>query len=494
MNKIIQYKIKMNLKKLSIIFLLGIVVWSCQNDDDQEPANRPFDAEKYIIIDEKKEMRGVWIATVSNLDWPTTKGNANAQKLELISILDKCRALNMNAVVLQIRPNADAFYPSDLEPWSAFLTGIQGLDPGYDPLKFAVDEAHKRNMELHAWLNPYRIGATSVTLAPNHVAIKNPSWVVVYNGVRYFNPGIPEVRAHLVSVVKDIVSRYAIDAIHFDDYFYPSGAKSTTNPFGFDDKTAFDKYGAGKDIHLWRAENVNTMVYDVSKAVKSVNPKVGFGISPSGRRENSMDLYADPLVWLNGKWVDYLAPQIYWEYGHAVADFGKQAKYWNDNAAGVPIVIGIAAYKFKDPAYPAFGTVSEFGRQVDETRNLPNLAGCIWYRIKYLENAELNTFIKTKYEYLSLMPQMGVKSLPRPSAPVIVALSNKINWQAVSGANKYAVYLLVKDVAKTNTFTAKLVAVVSELQFTGVSGNNYAVNALNEEKTESLRSNVVTIL
>jgi len=483
----------MNLKKLLVILLLGFIVWSCRKDDDQENANRPYEAAKDKITDEKREMRGVWIATVGNYDWPTTKGNADAQKSELISILDKCKALNMNSVVLQVRPNADAFYPSELEPWSAFLTGTQGLDPGYDPLKFAVEETHKRGMELHAWLNPYRIGATSITLAQNHPAVKNPEWVVIYSGVRYYNPGIPEVRAHLVSVVKDIVTRYAVDAIHFDDYFYPYGAKSTITPFGFDDQEAFLKYGSSMDVHQWRAENVNTMVYQVYKAVKSVNSRVYFGISPSGCRENSLDLYADPLVWLNAKWVDYLAPQIYWEYGHATADFGKQAKYWNDNAAGVPIVVGIAAYKFKDPAYPAFGNVNEFGRQINETRNLPNLYGCIWFRVKFLENSELNAYIKSKYQYLSLMPQMGTKNLPRPASPVIVALSGKITWQPIPGANKYAVYLLIKDVSKSNVFTAKLIAVVTDFQFSGDSGKNYTITALNEEKTESLYSNVLTL-
>ena len=489
----------MKFKKLLIILLLGIAVWSCHKDDDSEiepivdPGVQPYNPATDQITGEKREMRGVWIATVNNLDWPTTKGNADAQKSELIVLLERCKALNMNSVVLQIRPNADAFYPSSLEPWSAFLTGTQGVDPGYDPLKFAVEEAHKRNMELHAWLNPYRIGATSVTLAANHVAIKNPSWVVVYSGVRYFNPGIPEVRAHLVSVVKDIVTRYAVDAIHFDDYFYPSGAKSTSNPFGFDDKAAFDKYGAGLDVHTWRAENVNTMVYEVNKAVKSVNPKVNFGISPSGRRENSLDLYADPLVWLTGKWVDYLAPQIYWEFGHPTADYGKQAKYWNDNAAGVPMVIGIAAYKFQDPAYPAYASVNEIGRQLDETRNQPNLNGSIWYRVKYFENFELNAYIKTKYKYLSLMPQMGQMNTSKPVAPVISAQSDRIGWAAVSGANKYAVYQLVRDETKLNTFVAKLVALISDYYYLGITGSSYTVTAVTDDKTESVRSNVITI-
>lgn len=479
-----------------ILLLLLAVIWSCQDDNEvnlADDANRLYDASIDEIVPDRKEIRAAWIATVGNYDWPVTKGNPESQKSELLEYLDRCRTLNFNAVIMQIRPTADAFYPSELEPWSIYLTGVQGQDPGYDPLKYAVEESHKRGMEFHAWLNPYRIGLTSIVLVSSHVAVKNPSWMVTFQGNRYFNPGMPEVRAHLVAVVKDIVSRYDVDAIHFDDYFYPFGAKSTTNPFLFDDKTAFEKYGNGKDIHTWRAENVNVMVSEVSAAIKSIKPTTLFGISPSGRRENSLDLYADPLIWLNNKWVDYLAPQIYWEFGHSTADFGKQAAFWNNNSNGIPMVIGIAAYKFKDPAYPAYVTVSEIDRQIEEVRKSSNLSGCFFFRMKYLESSELFNFLKTKYEYKSLLPLMGKQSAPLTVAPNVTMSGSKISWNSVSGAEKYQIYLLEKNKEIKNTFNGHVVKISSELIFTGVSGKSYFVTASNADHVESPHSVVITL-
>lgn len=485
----------MNIKKLILIFLFGVFVWSCQDDDviPDDSADSTFDPAKDEIVVDRKEIRAAWIATVGNYDWPITKSNPTAQKSELTDQLSRCQTLNFNAVILQVRPVADAFYPSELEPWSVYLTGVQGQDPGYDPLKYAIDESHRLGMEFHAWLNPYRIGSTSAILASSHVAVKNPSWVVTYNGTRYFNPGLPEVRAHLIAVVKDIITRYDVDAIHFDDYFYPSGAKSTSTPFGFDDRAAFEKYGNGKDVHTWRADNVNTMVSEVGAVIKANKSGVLFGISPSGRRENSVDLYADPFIWLDNKWVDYLAPQIYWEFGHTVADFGKQASFWNTNARGIPMVIGIAAYKFKDPAYPAYGSVSEIDRQIEEVRKSSNLHGCFYFRMRFLENTELFNFLKTKYAWKSVLPVMGKLTAPTVGAPVVSQSGLLLSWASVSGAKKYAVYLLEKDKNLNNTFNAHVVQINSDQKFTGTSGNSYFVTALNDDQVESARSNVFTI-
>ncbi|MDP3644162.1 MAG: family 10 glycosylhydrolase [Bacteroidota bacterium] len=487
----------MKLKKISIILLLVLVAWSCRKDeiipDEVVETDRPYDALTDQIKPDKKEIRAAWIATVGNYDWPITKGDASTQKVELASQLTRCQNLNFNAVILQVRPVADAFYPSDLEPWSVYLTGVQGQDPGYDPMKFAIDESHKRGMEFHAWLNPYRIGSTSAILASSHVAVKNPSWVVTYNGVRYFNPGLPEVRAHLMAVVKDIITRYDVDAIHFDDYFYPSGAKSTSTPFGFDDKAAFEKYGNGKDVHTWRADNVNLMVAEVSQVIKANKPGVLFGISPSGRRENSIDLYADPFVWLDNKWVDYLAPQVYWEFGHATADYGKQAAFWNSNARGIPMVIGIAAYKFQDPAYPAYGTVGEIGRQIETVRQSANLCGCFYFRMKYLENNELYSFLKGKYEYKSLLPVMGRLIVPAVGMPEVALNGPVLSWKVTAGAVKYAVYLLERDKVNFKTFNANAIQISSDLQFVGLAGKSYFVTAVNSDNVESVRSPVFTI-
>lgn len=491
---------KLKFKTLLLVLFFGAVVWSCKDDeiapnnpDVVDESTRPYDASVDQIVPDKKEIRAAWIATVGNLDWPITKSNPDQQKAELRAQLTRCRDLNFNAVIMQIRPTADAFYPSALEPWASYLTGTQGQNPGYDPMKFAIDEAHRLGMEFHAWLNPYRIGPITLQLAANHVAVKNPSWVVTFSGTRYFNPGLPEVRAHLSAVVKDIISRYDVDAIHFDDYFYPSGAKSTTNPFGFDDKVAFEKYGNGKDLHTWRADNVNTMVSEINQVIKANKPGVLFGISPSGRRENSVDLYADPFVWLDNKWVDYLAPQIYWEFGHPTADFAKQAAFWNAYSRGVPMIIGIAAYKFGDPAYPAYSSVNEIGRQIDEVRKSEKLHGCFFFRMRNLENTELFNFLKTKYVYKSLLPPMGTLTAALVTAPIVTTSGTSLYWSTISGAANYAVYRLEKDKNAKNTFNAHVVQISSNLQFVGTSGMSYFVSAVNADNVESARSPVFTM-
>jgi uncharacterized lipoprotein YddW (UPF0748 family) len=480
-----------------LILLLIIFVVSCRKNDEIIPGNSTSDEfynpDKDHIVVAKKEIRAAWVATVYNLDWPDTKGNASAQKSELIGLFDRLQSLNFNAVVLQVRPNADAFYTSDLEPWSIFLTGTQGVNPGYDPLQFAVEEAHKRGLELHAWLNPYRIGSVATQLAATHVALKHPDWVVNFNNVSYFNPGIPEVQDHLITVIKDIITRYEIDAIHFDDYFYPFGAKSVTTPFAFNDQDAFSKYGNGTDVHTWRANNVNTMVEKVALTIHQTKPAVLFGISPSGKRKNSLDLYADPLVWLQHKWVDYLAPQIYWEFGHPTADFGQLAAFWNTNAGGVPMAIGLAVYKFKDPTAPAFGSVTQFDRQIDEVRKSANLSGCFFYRTKNLFNSEFYAFLQSKYSYKSVLPFMGSVTKPNPLVPILSSSGNLIQWESQGGTTRYAVYVLEKDKLVANTFSAKAIEISSRNSFVGEKGKSYFVTAINEDNVESVRSSVVTL-
>ena len=394
---------------------------------DTDAALYKYDRVTDSIMREKKEIRGVWLTTVNNSDWPKTKGNVKAQKKELIRMLNMCQNLNINAVILQIRPTADAFYSSSLEPWSYYLTGTQGKDPGYDPLKFAIEEVHKRGMEFHAWLNPYRIGWDSIPLAKNHVAVKNPSWLVKFKRNQYFNPGIPEVRQHLNAVIKDIVIKYNVDAIHFDDYFYPYGSK-VDDPFVFDDREAFAKFGEGKDITTWRSDNVNTMVQEVHQTVKSTNKEVLFGISPAGRRENSFALYADPFTWLENKWVDYLVPQIYWEFGHPVADFGTLADYWDANTMGVSMIIGIPAYRFKNPASPAFASPDMVGRQIDYTRSKNNVQGHFYFRTENLANPELNTYLKPLYTYKSLIPEYGNQKFEPVASPIVKLKGKKITW------------------------------------------------------------------
>src|SRR3954447_6535662 len=267
------------------------------------------------------EFRAVWIATVENIDWPSKKVlPVEKQKEEFVRMLDLHQRNGMNAVIVQIRPVADAFYPSRFEPWSEYLTGRQGQAPNpyYDPLQFMIEETHKRGMEFHAWMNPYRavFNINRSTISPTHVTRLYPQWFLTYGSTRYFDPGLPEVREHVNKVVKDLVERYDVDAIHFDDYFYPYRIPGKEFPDG----ATFAKYGNGMSKEDWRRSNVDSIIVMLGHTIKSVNPRVKFGISPFGVWRNKKDdlrgsdskagvtnyddLYADILLWLQNGWID----------------------------------------------------------------------------------------------------------------------------------------------------------------------------------------------
>lgn len=306
----------------------------------------------------KREFRGAWIQTVFQDDY--RRLTSAAFRHLMIDRLDRLRACGINAIVFQVRPEADAFYPSDNEPWSRFLTGQQGLgpdEPDFDPMKFLIEACHQRNMEFHAWLNPYRAGAGGFRdFAEGHVYYQHPEWFVEYNNQLLFDPGIPACRRFICRVVKDIVSRYDVDAIHMDDYFYPYPVSGL--PFPDDD--SFERYGypAGYMSYQrddWRRENVNLLIRELKQTILLAKPWVRFGISPFGIYRNRVndekgsftsglqnydDLYADVLLWMEKGWIDYCAPQLYWEIGHAAADYGTLISWWNNLNSSVPLYIG----------------------------------------------------------------------------------------------------------------------------------------------------------
>lgn len=296
----------------------------------------------------KREFRGAWIQTVYQSEYAQLGSEGASALLE-----KRIRALHRagcNAVIFQVRPESDAFYASSVEPWSRFLTGTQGVAPSpyWDPLNMAIELCHSLGMELHAWINPYR-ASTSATavLAPNHPACINPEWFVNYNGQLYYNPAYPECRAHIRRVVKDLVLRYDIDALHIDDYFYPYPVAGLTFP----DQASFERLGLvegyrPEQIGDWRRDNVNKLIRDIRTTINECKPWVRFGVSPfgiyrnkrstqdgSGSRtsglQNYDDLYADVLLWDREKNIDYLVPQLYWPIGHKAADFGELAPWWN---------------------------------------------------------------------------------------------------------------------------------------------------------------------
>ncbi|MES1216340.1 MAG: family 10 glycosylhydrolase [Bacteroidota bacterium] len=340
------------------------------------------------------EFRAVWIATVDNIDWPT-KGMTDvaAQKAEFIRQLDMHKRNGMNAVIVQVRPSADAFYPSPYEPWSQWLTGVQGKAPSpyYDPLKFMIDEVHKRGMEFHAWCNPYRanFNIVSASIAKDHITKTHPEWFLTYGTTRYFDPSNLKAQEFVVKVVADIVHRYDIDAIHMDDYFYPYRIAGKEFPDG----ASYMKSGTSLSKDDWRRSNVDTIILKISNAIKKEKPWVKFGISPfsvwrnktqdpdgsdsKAYQTNYDDLYADVVLWLKNGWIDYVAPQLYLEIGHDKIAFEKLLDWWSKHSYGKHLYIGMATYKAGSNA--AWKNPNELPNQIKLLRQTSNVQGSIYF-------------------------------------------------------------------------------------------------------------------
>ncbi|WP_411149011.1 glycoside hydrolase family 10 protein [Streptomyces sp. A30] len=349
------------------------------------------------------EMRGVWLATVQNRDWPSRPGlSAAAQRSELLAHLDKAVKTGLNTVIFQVRPTADALWPSPYEPWSQYLTGTQGKHPGWDPLGTAVEEAHARGLELHAWFNPYRIAghADPDRLVRTHPARRHPNWVVTYGGKLYYNPGLPEVRAFVQDAMLDAVAKYPVDAVHFDDYFYPYPVAGQT----FDDDAAYDAHGGGFPSRAaWRRDNINLLVRETSARIKALRPAARFGISPFGVWRNDTtdprgsqtralqaydDLYADTRQWVRKNWIDYIVPQLYWNIGFAAADYAKLLPWWAEVArgTGTQLYAGEALYKAGDPAQPeAWQDPAELSRHLTLAQDHPEVRGHVFFAAKEVQ-------------------------------------------------------------------------------------------------------------
>lgn len=343
------------------------------------------------------EFRGMWIATVANVDWPSVSGlSAATQRDELLGLLDTAVERRLNAVILQVRPAADALWPSRLEPWSQWLTGKQGVNPGWDPLGTAVAEAHARGLELHAWFNPYRVAnhTDPGRLVPAHPARRNPGWTVEYGGKLYYNPGLPEVRLFVQEAMLDAVSRYAIDGVHWDDYFYPYPVAGEY----FDDDEAYELHGSAfASRAAWRRDNTDTLVREMSARLKEVRPAARFGISPFAIWRNSDrdplgsptrglstydDLYADSRKWVKQGWIDYVVPQAYWHIGHPTADYADVVPWWARTVAGtgVRLYVGEALYRCDaDSPTAAWRDPRELSRHVTLARSHPEVRGHVWF-------------------------------------------------------------------------------------------------------------------
>lgn len=405
----------------------------------------------------KREFRGVWLTTVNNLDWPSNNSiSVSDQKKELINILDNLKQLHFNAVIFQIRPTADAFYKSKTEPWSVYLTGKQGKAPenNFDPLQFIIKECHKRGMELHAWMNPFRISQKLTDpLSEKNIAKQHPEWVITYGKKQYLNPGIPEVQLYLKGVVKEVIENYEIDAIHFDDYFYPypiAGIK-------FPDQQEYAKFGQKfNSVEDWRRSNVDSIIFSIGKTIKSIKPKVKFGISPFGVWKNYEDgnqhtgsvtsagntnydnLYANVIKWQQKGWIDYMIPQIYWEIGHPAVDYITLKNWWSENAFGHHVYIGHAIYKAMDSNKKAWQNPDEIPEQVKIARRSNNIQGSAFFRYYHLKQNplgitnELNQNLFSKPAFLPTMPWLDNKApkMPKKLKTKGIFKLNKIKWKA----------------------------------------------------------------
>jgi uncharacterized lipoprotein YddW (UPF0748 family) len=461
----------------------------------------------------KHQFRAMWIASVANIDWPSRTGlGVAAQQAELRSWLDLAVQRRMNAVVVQVRPTADAFWPSPYEPWSRYLTGTQGVSPGYDPLAFMVAEAHARDLELHAWFNPYRISNTDdpADLVPSHPARVNPGWRFAYGGKLYYNPGIPAVRDFVEDAMMDAVTRYDLDGVHFDDYFYPYPVSGQSIP----DSATYAQHGTGfANVHDWRRNNVDLLVQEMSQRIHAAKPHVKFGISPFGIWRNAATdpagsqtsglqsydaIYADTRKWVQRGWLDYVNPQIYWHIGFPVADYAVLTDWWADLVAptGVHLYIGQAAYRLGDPAQdPAWQDPAELTDHLFHNRGRPQVRGDVYFSANSVRADRLGGFTRLAndhYRRPAIVPAHGPSTAP--AAPVVTAASRVAGGVSLSwtgGGTQFAVYRLTGAAGECSFADAtNLIATTrsrSYLDPTAAPGTAYTyyVSAFNRYHRES---------
>jgi len=468
----------------------------------------------------KREFRAAWVASVTNLDWPQTFNNS-AQRQALLTQLDNLKARGINAVIFQIRPECDALYQSAYEPWSYWLTGQQGLAPNpfYDPLELAVSEAHKRGIELHAWFNPYRAerSINNYSLDASHIYKEHPEWTFVKGSLRMLDPGIPAVQQYVTAVVMDVVNRYNIDGVHFDDYFYPYEAMTLA-----DDQATWDAYhGSFSSRYDWRRNNVNTLIHMISDSILAVKPHIKFGISPFGIYKSGQpptalgtttcydNLYCDPVLWLQNHWIDYITPQLYWAIGSESSqnypdntDYSKLLPWWAGKTSGRHLYPGQAAYRITSSNWPA----AEVPNQIKINRSTSGVYGSVFFRSMsgIVDNPKgfADSLSRNYYRYPALPPALTWKDGLTPN-PVInprfeplypygpLVLKWETPSQATDGdsAFMYAVYrfsdeaLLPENLADPQY----LIEVTGEKYFSPLTtdGGYFAVSALDRNFNES---------
>lgn len=462
----------------------------------------------------KREFRAAWIATVANIDWPSRQGlPAAQQQAEFIHRLNDLQAMGCNAVIVQVRPSSDALYDSQYEPWSHYLTGHQGQPPApyYDPLTFMVQEAHKRNMEFHAWFNPYRalVDSKKNPNPPDHITRRHPEWIVSYGGKSYLNPGQPEVRDYVTKVICDVVKRYDIDAVHLDDYFYPY--RIAGKEFG--DNVCYIRYGKGMDKDDWRRQNVNTFIKNLNDEIKDIKPYVKLGISPFGVWRNASkdpegsatrggqtcydDLYADVLLWMRKGWIDYLLPQLYWEHGHRAAAFDVLLPWWQQHSYGRHVYAGLGVYRMAEHKGGPYASPHEILWQIRDVRS-SGAEGFVFYSASSFDKipGTLRDSLQRRTDrYPALPPTMPWLDKSAPPAPVLSMKGHRLEWQGSEGKEKlrYVLYRFPANEPVDLDRSDRILSIQGEKEYTDTDRGSYTyvVTALDRLWNESKASNKV---
>jgi uncharacterized lipoprotein YddW (UPF0748 family) len=389
----------------------------------------------------QRQLRGMWLTTFGNRDWPSRPGlDEETVKAEYRGWLDLAQRMNHNAIFVHVRPSGDAFWPSRFAPWSQWLTGrADGQSPGWDPMAFMVAETHARNIEFHAWFNPYKAGETGTvdSLPPNHPLHQHPDWAVTYpvnsgSARTYYNPGVPEARRFVEDSILEAATKYDIDGIHFDDFFYPYPVRGQDFP----DEAAFARYGAGAAKADWRRQNVNLLVEEMYTRIKQIKPWVKFGISPFGIWRNKEtdprgsatrglqsydEIYDDTRLWVTKGWLDYVVPQLYWHIGFDVADYAVLLPWWSAVVAGtnVQLYIGQADYRIGDRG--AWSDPAELDRQLTLNQGYP-VSGSIHFSASQVRDDKLGAvsrYREAHYRAPALVPAMPHLPGIRPRPPIL---------------------------------------------------------------------------
>lgn len=462
----------------------------------------------------KREMRAAWISTVENIDWPSKPGLSDKEmKSEMIVLLDNLRSNNLNTVIFQIRPTADAFYRSTKEPASHWITGIQGVAPGFDPLQLMIDEVGKRGMNVHVWLNPYRVqkDTTKDVLSKKHLYFKKPELFLTYGKTRYFNPGYKETRDFVSSVVGEIVRNYDIQAIHMDDYFYPY--KITGQEFP--DQKAFEKEPRQfKDKDEWRRDNVDLIIKQIRDTIIANKPDVEFGISPFGVWRNKSkdldgsntmagvtnydDLYADILKWQKENWIDYVTPQLYWHIGFDRADFEVLAKWWSEHKYGANVYVGHGDYRISKTSKDVeWRSPDQIVKQIEMIRSLPLLDGSMHFTAStFLKMGDTlrKPIIQKQYKYIALAPEASRITKIVPQSPIMAVMVNKGNktllaWQPGANNHKFVIYRFpeghITDFSNSENIYYVTTDKKLEVSSHDLKNYVYAITALSQTQTES---------